>query len=158
MNKLLLLSLMFATGLATNSCKKDEITTSEGGGTEELTEENCDISIYTGDWNFIVNEDSETQYLGVIHKYNDSILNVHYQEQDLMQASDNYFKQIQVESCVDGVFLSVTIPHGNTGGWTKKEGTITTTTFDYIETSRYVDYVTGEESFGEKTIKGTKVE
>ena len=131
------------------SCKKKAVATSEC--------EACNTIQYAGSWEFIVNNDNSTLYSGQIYQYNDSVLNIHYQEEDLTVARDDYYKQLTVEDCESGIFRTVTIPHGNTGGWTKKEGSISGNTFSYLETSRHVHYVTGEETFSEKTITGVRI-
>lgn len=123
---------------------------------EKVHVDNSDIKKYTGQWNFQINGDPETQFLGQIHKFNDSTLNVHFQPETA--GSDNYYKQLTFSSTEEGQFTKLFIPQGNTGGWTKKEGSITLCSFTYVEESRNVHYVTGEESFETKTITGTKVE
>ncbi|GEM_PF-2760103 len=146
----LLLSILIIIGsILIQSCKK------------EVNMDECqvnDASRYTGDWIFVVNGDQGTSYMGQIHRYSYNTLNVHYQPENLNTSGDNYFKQLKLNNIENGVFEIIEYPLGNTGGWVRKEGEITNNTFEYREMQSEVNYVTGEETYSEKIITGTKVE
>lgn len=107
--------------------------TSEGttGDTVEETPEDepCDLQEYAGDWNFVLNSDSSTLYTGVIHKFSDEIINVHYQP----ETEYNYFIQMKVD-CEEEEIVYMLLPAGN-HGTTTIEGTITETELNYLRTT-----------------------
>jgi len=108
----------------------------------------CDLHEYTGSWNFIVNGDVSTEYVGQIDKFSDSILNIAYQP----STAFDYFFQTEV-NCEDGVIFEQ-LPAGNHGTRTI-EGSISLTDFFYQD-STYINF-TGEPSITVRRIEGIKL-
>lgn len=125
-----------------SSCNK------EGTSPQENQQNACDLHQYTGNWKFIVNGDSSSEYIGQIDKFNDSTLNITYQP----DTEYNYFFQTEV-NCEDGSIYEL-LPAGNHGTRTI-EGSISLTDFVYYD-STYINY-TGQPQITVRTITGTKL-
>jgi len=125
MKKHTLLGICLAFGflIITGSCSKDEDLVSSPNSNSNSSM--CDLSDYTGQWNFILNGDPASAFIGQIDKFNDGTLNLTYQP----DTEYYYFLQADV-NCEDHIFVYKQLPAGN-HGTTTIEGTITTTDLEY---------------------------
>lgn len=125
------------------SCQKEE---SEPSAIP--TSANCDLQQHVGNWKFTLNGDLSTEFIGQIHKFNDSTLNITYQP----STAYHYFLQTEVD-CKTGLIPFQNLPAGNHGS-TTIEGGVTTTTFEYKRITR-INY-TGTEQVTTTHIVGVK--
>ena len=123
--------LAIAAGLLLWACKKEDpmpCDPTTENPSEMPPDTTCDLQDYVGDWDFILNSDSSTAHRGVIHKFNDSIINVTYQP----DTAWTYFVQVEV-NCYENEVVYMELPAGN-HGTTTIEGSITPSTFNYRRT------------------------
>ncbi len=139
------LPLIFTFILAgfTHSCQKDETDVAASP-----TSTSCDLQQHVGHWEFVLNGDPSTTFIGQIDKYNNNTLNITYQP----TTAYDFFLQTEVD-CETGLIPTQILPAGNHGS-TTIEGSITDTMFEY-KRERRINY-TGTEQVTTWHIIGTK--